>query len=155
MLRRVLIAIVLLILPALTAAQAVDDVTRGFSDGTRAGRRTKTIFPFATSAVIAPVLAATHQGNLGHNEIVAALVTETAIAAGVTFVAGMALKPRPSTDQEAALSERPPLYTASWRKGYNDASGQRQLLSRAAGIVAGALISGVIYGLREDPPTRR
>jgi hypothetical protein len=101
------------------------------------------------------VLAAAHQGNLGHNEIVSALVTETAIAAGVTFVAGLALKPRPSHDQETALSELTPLYTASWRRGYSDASGQRQLLARAAGVVAGALISGVIYGLREDPASTR
>ena len=140
--------LLLITLPATAAAQSAE-VARGYFDGNREGSRPGVLLPFVTSAMPGPILALTNgDESLSNNQIVATLVAQTAIAGVVSYLADLAMKPRPTKEQELQLAGQTPLYVSSWRKGYRDASGQRRITARVAGVVVGAVVSAVIYSQR-------
>jgi hypothetical protein len=149
-LRLAWLAVVVLSLPSPAAAQAAAEIARGYFDGNNVGSRTGVVVPYVMSAVPGPILAVTNREEQSNNQIVATLVTQTAIAAAASYLAGLAFKPRPSREQELELSAQPPLYVSSWRRGYREASGQRRIVARVAGVVSGAVISAVIYSVRAN-----
>jgi hypothetical protein len=149
-LRLAWLAVVVSCVPSPVTAQAAAEIARGYFDGNSVGSRTGVVAPYVMAAVPGPILAVTTREKLSNNQIVATLVTQTAIAAAASYVAGLAFKPRPSREQELELSGQPPLYVSSWRRGYREASGQRRIVARVAGVVTGAVISAVIYGVRAE-----
>lgn len=128
----------------------VEDIRRGLTDGAAAGRHTSLLLPLTFTIGTAAVLSATDGAELTNNHIVAALVANTAISAGVSFLSHKLLKPRPNRDQREALAQQSALYANAWRRGFNDASSNRRFVASAVGVLGGAVLAAVIYSVRAE-----
>ena len=128
----------------------VEDIRRGVLDGTTAGRRSSVLLPFTITAGTSAALALTDGADLTNNYIVTALVRNTAISAGVSFLTAKLFKPGPSREQREALAQQSSLYANSWRRGFRDSAANRQFIASAVGVLAGAALSATIYSLRAE-----
>ena len=130
--------------------EAVEDINRGLRDGMAAGRRSSVILPVSVAWGSATALAVTDSPDLNNNEVVSALVANTAISAGLTWLTSVVMPPRPNRNQRSTLQEQSPLYANSWRSGFRQTAAKRRFAANALGVLTGVGITYLIYSNRVE-----
>ena len=150
MMKRIWTAGLLLVASAQVASAQADiaDIRKGVADGLTAGRETSVLFPASVGIGSATALALADDGPINNNQVVSALVLNTAISAGVAALTSILLPPRPSDSHRRQLEQQSALYVNSWRRGFRETAGKRRFNATALGVLAGAAATATIYSLK-------
>lgn len=132
---------------AVVHAQA-DDILRGARDGTEAGRREGFLMPVFVGGATATALALSDGGKLNNNQVVSALVVNTAASAAAVWIASAVLPPKPSRDEREMLAQQSQLYSNAWRMGFRESAGSRRVVANVLGVLTGAVVGVALYSRR-------
>jgi hypothetical protein len=127
----------------------IEHIRRGVEAGLDAGRHTGIVTPVAVAWGSAAALAFADDSKLNNNHLVTALVLNTAISAGATWLSNLVLPPRPSGEQREYLARQPTLFVNSWQRGFKETSQKRRFTASAVAVLSGVGVSYLVYSRRD------